>query len=121
MAAECSGVNPNVQVTYGKDNRHVHYFGAALLHLGVRIPLGPAVVAVPNTIPPATVVETILGFAAVANLAAWMRAKRSSTRITLGIHLSLLAGVSLGMVSLFFRVGPRPARIGTCITSCSPG
>ncbi len=85
------------------------YFGAALLHLGVRIPLGPLVLAVPNTIPAATIVETILGLAAVANLAVLMRTTRSSTRITLGIQLFLLAGVSLGMIALALRVGPPPS------------
>jgi hypothetical protein len=85
------------------------YFGAALLHLGVRIPLGPVVLAVPNALPPAAIVETILGLAAVANLAAWLRATRSPLRITLGIQLFLLAGVSLGMVALTLRVGPPPS------------
>jgi FtsH-binding integral membrane protein len=85
------------------------YFGAALLHTGARIPLGPFVLAVPNPIPAATVVETILGLAAVANLAVLMRAMRSSTRITLGIQLFLLAGVSLGMTALALRVGPPPS------------
>jgi hypothetical protein len=84
------------------------YFGAVLLHLGIRIPLGPIVLAVPNPILPASIVETILGIAAVINLAVLMRARRSPTRITLGIHLFLLAGVALGMISLFFRVGPPP-------------
>lgn len=85
------------------------YFGAALLHLGIRIPLGPVVLAVPNPIPAATVVETILGLAAVANLVVLMRTTRSSTRITLGIQLFLLAGVSLGMTALALRVGPPPS------------
>jgi hypothetical protein len=85
------------------------FWGAAVLHLGIRIPLGPLVLAVPNAILPATVVETILGLAALANLAVLIRATRSSTRITVGIQLFLLAGVSLGMVSLALRVGPPPS------------
>jgi hypothetical protein len=37
------------------------YIVAALLHLGLRIPLGFGTVSVPEPIPPATVVETLLG------------------------------------------------------------
>jgi hypothetical protein len=85
------------------------YFGAALLHLGARIPLGPVVLAVPNALPPAAIVETILGLAAVANLATWIRATRPPLRVTLVVQLFLLAGVSLGMVALALRVGPPPS------------
>ncbi len=79
------------------------------IYLGARISLGPLVLAVPNPIPPASVVETILGIAAVANLAALLRGRRSPMRVTLGIQLFLLVGVSLGMVSLALRVGPPPS------------
>lgn len=53
--------------------------------------------------------ETILGLAVAANLAALMLAKPGPARITLGIHLFVLAGVSLGMVALALRVGPPPS------------
>lgn len=85
------------------------YLGAAVLHLGVPIRLGPLVLAVRNAILPATIVETILGLAVAANLAALMVAKPGSARITLGVHLFLLAGVTLGMVALALRVGPPPS------------
>jgi hypothetical protein len=85
------------------------YLGAALLHLGVPIRLGPLVLAIPNAILPATIVETILGLAVAANLAALMLAKRRSARITVGVHLFVLAGVSLGMLALAMRVGPPPS------------
>ncbi len=85
------------------------YFGAAWLHTGARIPLGPLVLAVPNPIPAATVVESILGLAAVANLGSLLRATRSSAQITLGIQLFLLIGVLLGMTALALRVGPPPS------------
>ncbi len=85
------------------------YFVAASLHLGAHIPLGPLVLAVPNTILAAAIVETILGVAAVVNLMALLRATRSSTRITVGIQIFMLAGVSLGMLALAFRVGPPPS------------
>ncbi len=86
----------------------IAYFGAALLHLGVRVPLGLLVLGVPNPIPDASIVETMLGLAAATNLALLLRATRSMTRITLGIHLFLLAGVALGMVSLSHFYGPPP-------------
>ena len=84
------------------------YFGTALLHGGAHIPLGPLVLAVPNPIPDASVVETILGIAAMINVAALLRAKRPA-RITLGIQLFLLAGVSLGMFALSHFIGPPPS------------
>lgn len=85
------------------------YLGAALLHLGVPIRLGPLVLAVPNAILPATMVETILGLALAANLVALMLANHRSAQITLGVHLFVLAGVWLGMVALALRVGPPPS------------
>jgi hypothetical protein len=85
------------------------YFGATWLHLAARIAFGPMVLAVPNAIPPASIVETILGLAAASNLVLLIRGTRSSRRWTLGIHLSLLAGVLLGMLALSLRVGPPPS------------
>ncbi len=85
------------------------YFGAALLHLGVRARLGSLVLAVPNAILPAAIVETILGLAVAANLMALMRGNRRSKTITVGVHLFMLVGVSLGMVALAIRVGPPPS------------
>ena len=85
------------------------YLGAALLHSGIRIPLGLVVLAVPHAIPAATIVETLLGVAAMRNVVALIRAWRSSMRITFRIHLILLAGVSLGMVALARFQGPPPS------------
>jgi hypothetical protein len=79
------------------------YLGAAVLHLGVPIRLGSLVLAVPNVILPATIVETILGLAVAGNLAILIQAKPRSARITLAIHLFVLAGVTLGMVALALR------------------
>jgi hypothetical protein len=84
------------------------YFGAAVLHLGVSIQLGPWALAVPNTILPATIVETVLGLAVVANLVAVIRGQRPRA-VTIGVHLFVLAGVLLGMVSLAIFVGPPPS------------
>jgi hypothetical protein len=85
------------------------YFGAALLHLGVRARLGSLVLAVPNAILAAAIVETILGLAVAANLMALMRGNQRSKAITVGVHLFMLVGVSLGMVALAIRVGPPPS------------
>jgi hypothetical protein len=85
------------------------YFGAALLHSGVHIPLGPLVLAVPKPILPATIVETLLSLSAIINFIVLMRTSRSSARITLGIQLFQLAGIALGMVALLLRVGPPPS------------
>src|SRR6266508_1216192 len=85
------------------------YFGASLLHLGVRARLGSLVLAVPNAILPAAIVETILGIAVAANLMALMRGNRRSKTIKVGVHLFMLVGVSLGMVALAIRVGTPPS------------
>src|SRR6266542_7000521 len=82
------------------------YFGAAWLHGGARIAFGPVLLAVPNAILPAAIVETILGLAAAANLVLLIRGTRSLRRWTLGVQLCLLAGVLLGMLALSLRVGP---------------
>ena len=84
------------------------YFGAALLHLGIPIKLGTLVLAVPNAIVPATIVETILGLAITANLAILLFAQRPSTQTTIGIHIFVLAGILFGMVSLALFIGPPP-------------
>lgn len=85
------------------------YFGAAYLHLGLPIRLGSLVLAVPNAIVPATIVETILGLAVIANLVVLLRGNRRSKAITVGVHLFLLVGVLFGVVALLLRVGPPPS------------
>ena len=85
------------------------YLGAAVLHLGVRGRFGPVVLAVPNAIPAATIVETILGLAVGANLVAGLRGQARSRTITIGVHFFALVGVSLGMVALALRFGPPPS------------
>lgn len=85
------------------------YFGAAWLHLGLRIPLGSLVLAVPNAIPAASIVETILGLAVATNLAALLRGDPRWKAITSGIHLFTLVGVALGMVALAIRVSLPPS------------
>jgi hypothetical protein len=81
------------------------FFLGALLHLGVRIPLGFAVVEEP-VILPATIVEglcgTVLAIAAITVLArrngAWMVATAS--------HAFALGGVLLGIAALAVGAGP---------------
>jgi hypothetical protein len=83
------------------------YFGAAVLHLGVSSRLGSLVLAVPNTILPATIIETMPGLAVATNLLALIRG-RARRAVTLGVHLFALVGVVLGMVALAMRFGPPP-------------
>ncbi len=85
------------------------YFAAALLHLGIRMRVGSLVLAVPDAILPASIVETILGLAVASNLAVLIASKRQSIRITTVVHLFALVGVLLGMVALAIRVGPPPS------------
>jgi len=86
----------------------VLYLVAALLHLGLQIPLGSVTLAVPDRILPAAIVETILGLALAANFVALTRANPGWKGITIGIHLIVVAGVLLGMLALALRVGPPP-------------
>ena len=83
----------------------VTFFFGALLHLGVRIPLGFAVLAEPRILP-ATVVEGLCGLAlAVAALAVLARMNWAWTA-ALAAHAFSLGGVLLGMVALAVGAGP---------------
>jgi hypothetical protein len=85
------------------------YFFAAALHLGLRVPLGPVVLAVPDVIFPAAIVETILGLVVAANLIALLRGSHRARGITLAAHGVALVGVLIGMAALALRVGPPPS------------
>jgi len=83
----------------------VTFFCGALLHLGVRIPLGAAVLAEP-TILPAAIVESLCGlalsFGAFAVLARWNRAWSA----VFAAHAFALGGVLLGVTALALGAGP---------------
>jgi hypothetical protein len=79
-------------------------FGA-LLHLGVRVPLGFAVLAEPRILP-ATVVEGLCGLA--LSVAAWAIFARKGWARTAAIaaHAFALGGVLLGTAALAAGAGP---------------
>jgi hypothetical protein len=83
----------------------VTFFCGALLHLGVRIPLGAAVLAEP-TILPAAIVESLCGlalsFGAFAVFARWNRAWTA----VFAAHAFAFGGVLLGVTALALGAGP---------------
>ena len=83
----------------------VTFFVGALLHLGVRVSLGFAVLAEPQILP-ATIVEGLCGlFLAVGAYAALTRKTWAWTAIT-AAHVFALGGVLLGMAALAVGAGP---------------
>jgi hypothetical protein len=86
----------------------VTFWIAACLHLGVRIPLGFAVLAEP-TIFPATVVETTCGLALALAAATVIGGSRWGWAAAVGAHLLSIGGVLLGMAALAAGRGPRTA------------
>jgi hypothetical protein len=83
----------------------VTFLLGALLHLGVRIPLGLAVLAEPRILP-ATVVEGLCGlFLAVGAYAALSRKSWAWPTIT-AAHAFAVGGVLLGMAALAVEAGP---------------
>src|SRR4051812_36242439 len=85
------------------------HFMAAALHLGLRLTLGPWVLAVPDVIVPAAIAETLLGLVVAASLAALILGTPRQWALTLAAHVFALLGVVFGMVALYFRVGPPPS------------
>jgi len=79
------------------------YTVAAVLHLGVRIPLGFATLAVPEPIPPATVVEALIaaGLAAAA-VATFVRAHRQPRLIRVAYVVALI-GTVFGLTIALLR------------------
>ena len=81
------------------------FFLGALLHLGVKVPLGSTVLQEPRIIP-ATIVESLCGMAlAVAAFAVLTRASRAWT-VAVTAHAFALGGVLLGITALAFGAGP---------------
>jgi hypothetical protein len=79
------------------------YFVAALLHLGVRIPLGFVTLSVPQPIPPATVVETLIGAGlATAAVAQFVHARRER-RLTWAAYMFALVGTVFGLTVALLR------------------
>jgi hypothetical protein len=79
------------------------YFVAALLHLGVRIPLGFVTLGVPEPIPPATVVETLIGAGlAAAAMAQFVHARREH-QLTWTAYVFALVGTVFGLTVALLR------------------
>ena len=81
------------------------FFMGALLHLGVRIPLGFTVLSEPRIVE-ATIVEGLCGlFLAVGAYATFARKSWAWTAVT-AAHAFALGGVLLGMAALAVGAGP---------------
>ena len=79
------------------------YFVAALLHRGVWIPLGFVTLSVPEPLPPATVVETLIGAArAAAAVAQFVQARRDQRR-SWGAYVFALIGTVFGLTVALLR------------------
>jgi hypothetical protein len=84
------------------------FFLGALLHLGVRVPLGFTVVDEPGILP-ATIVEGLCGTAlAVAALAVFAR-RNGAWAVATAAHAFALGGVLLGITALAVGAGPSTA------------
>ena len=81
----------------------VTFFLGALLHLGVRIPLGFALLAEPRIIP-ATIVEALCGLALGVGGYAVLTLKSWAWSAVTGAHA--LGGVLLGITALALGAGP---------------
>ena len=81
------------------------FFLGALLHLGVRIPLGFAVLAEPRIIP-ATIVEGLCGLGLAVGGYAVLAGRRWAWSAVTGAHAFALGGVLLGITALALGGGP---------------
>ncbi len=79
------------------------YFVAALLHLSVPIPLGFVTLSVPEPIPPATVVETLIGAALAAAAVAQFTHARREQRLSWGAYVFALIGTVFGLTVALLR------------------
>lgn len=83
----------------------VTFFLGALMHLGVRVPLGFAVLAEPRILP-ATVVEGLCGLALSVAAFAILARKGWERPAALAAHAFALGGVLLGTAALAVGAGP---------------
>ena len=81
------------------------FFFGALLHLGVRVPLGFAVLAEPRIVP-ATIVEGLCGLALAGSAYAVLARKRRAWTAAFAAHAFALGGVLLGVTALALGGGP---------------
>jgi hypothetical protein len=81
------------------------FFFGALLHLGVRIPLGFAAIEEP-VILPATIVEGLCGTALAVAAFAVLALRNGAWAVATAAHAFALGGVLLGIVALAVGAGP---------------
>ena len=81
------------------------FFLGALLHLGVRIPLGFAVLAEPRIVP-ATIVEGLCGLGLAVGAYATLSRKTWAWPAITAAHAFAVGGVLLGMAALAVGAGP---------------
>jgi hypothetical protein len=81
------------------------FFLGALFHLGLRIPLGFAVLAEPRIIP-ATIVEGLCGLGLAVGGYAVLAGKSWAWSAVTGAHAFALGGVLLGITALALGGGP---------------
>jgi hypothetical protein len=79
------------------------YLVAALIHLGVRIPLGFVTLRVPEPIPPATLVETLIGAGLAAAAVAQFVHARRERRLTWAAYVFALVGTVFGLTVALLR------------------
>ena len=84
----------------------VAFLVAALLHLGVRIPLGFAVLAEPRIVP-ATIVEGLAGLILGVGVYPLFTRRSWARKAAIAAHVFAVAGVLLGMAALAAGRGPR--------------
>lgn len=80
----------------------------ALVHLGIRIPLGFVVLEEPRIVP-ATVVEGLCGFVLLGSAYAVFAGKRWAWIVAVVAHTVALTGVLLGITALAVGAGPNTA------------
>jgi hypothetical protein len=83
----------------------VTFLVGALLHLGVRIPMGFAVLAEPRIVP-ATIVEGLCGLGLAVGAYATLSRRSWAWAAVTGAHAFALGGVLLGMAALAVGAGP---------------
>src|SRR5215218_11255407 len=81
------------------------FFFGALLHLGIKVPLGFTVLEEPRIIP-ATIVEGLCGLALAVTAFAVLARRNRAWTIALAAHAFALGGVLLGISALAVGAGP---------------
>jgi hypothetical protein len=85
------------------------YFVVAILHLGVKVPLGVATLGLPDEpIPPATVFESLIGAGLTVAAVAMFRRSPRERQLVRGAYVFALIGTLFGMTIALLRDLPAP-------------